>query len=277
LKKLDLVIMDLDGSLLNSQSMISEKDQNTLKKLGDKGVIRAIATGRNYYSAQLVLKNNPEIDYAIISTGLGIIDYHTGEHLLESFLERKDVIYLTKLLLKEKVDFMIHNILPDNHYVTCHDAKAGHPDFQLRWGWYREFACDLDRNLDQLQNASQFVVFFPPNTPRIPQLRHDLPQFKIIRTTSPITGHYDWMEIFPCNVSKGHALQWLCDRHDININNTLCLGNDYNDLDMLRLAGKSYVTENAPEEIKKEFLVTVSNNRDPLTKIVRDYDIWQEN
>ncbi|MDP8220692.1 MAG: HAD-IIB family hydrolase [Candidatus Stygibacter frigidus] len=273
MKKLDLVIMDLDGSLLNSQSMISEKDQNTLKKLGDKGVIRAIATGRNYYSAQLVLKNNPEIDYAIISTGLGIINYHTGECLLESFLERKDVIFLTELLLKEKVDFMIHDTLPDNHYVTCHDAKAEHPDFHLRWGWYREFASNLDMDLSHLQDASQFVVFFPHNTPRIAQLRLLLPQFKIIRTTSPITRHYDWMEIFPCNVSKGHALQWLCDKHHIDIKNTLCLGNDYNDLDMLRLAGKSYVVENVAKDLKKEFRVTVSNDRDPLTEIVRDYDI----
>jgi len=272
--RLDLVIMDLDGSLLNSRSIISEKDQNTLKKLGNKGVIRAIATGRNYYSAQQVIKNNPEIDYAIISTGLGIIDFHSGEYLAEYYLEKEEVVFLTELLLKEKVDFMIHNILPDNHYVTCHDAGTGHPDFQLRWGWYREFASNLNNDLTRLQAASQFVVFFPHNTPRINQLRQQLPQFKIIRTTSPITGHYDWMEIFPCNVSKGHALQWLCGRHYIDLRNTLCLGNDYNDLDMLRLAGKSYVTENAPEDIKNEFLITVSNDQDPLTEIMRDYDIW---
>lgn len=274
MNRLDLVIMDLDGSLLNSRSIISEKDQNTLKKLGNKGVIRAIATGRNYYSAQQVIKNNPEIDYAIISTGLGIIDFHSGEYLAEYYLEKEEVVFLTELLLKEKVDFMIHNILPDNHYVTCHDAGTGHPDFQLRWGWYREFASNLNNDLTRLQAASQFVVFFPHNTPRINQLRQQLPQFKIIRTTSPITGHYDWMEIFPCNVSKGHALQWLCGRHYIDLRNTLCLGNDYNDLDMLRLAGKSYVTENAPEDIKNEFLITVSNDQDPLTEIMRDYDIW---
>ena len=275
--KVKLVITDLDGSLLNSESMISENDQETLRSLGHDDVIRVIATGRNLYSTEMVLKKNPEIDFAIISTGLGIIDFHNHELIKSHHLEQTEVKYLVEFLLAENVDFMVHDILPDNHFVACHDANNCHPDFFLRWSWYKDFASNLDLNLNKLKKASQMIAFFPHNTSRIAEIRRKLPGFHVIRTTSPINGHYDWMEIFPKNVSKGHALLWICDRLNIDISNTLCLGNDYNDLDMLRVAGRSFVTENAPDDIKQEFPVTVSNDEDPLTEIIRSINGKQEN
>jgi Cof subfamily protein (haloacid dehalogenase superfamily) len=275
--ELKLIVTDLDGSLLNNESKISRQDHNTLADLGEAGVVRAIATGRNLYSTRQVLSADTAIDFAIISTGLGIIDFKTNEFLFDNYLEETEVVYLTKFLLAEKVDFMIHNVLPDNHFVNCFDAGTGHPDFMIRWGWYRQFATSLPNDLSKLGRASQFLAFFPHNSPRIPEIQQLLPEYNVIRTTSPISYKYDWLEIFPRNVSKGNALKWLCDRQNIDIGNTLCLGNDYNDLDMLRVAGKSFVTENAPEDLKKEFLVTVSHNDSPLTEIVREYGKKQEN
>ena len=269
-----LLITDLDGSLLNSDSQISAADQQTLTRLGSQNTIRVIATGRNHYSAETVLKQNKDIDYAIISTGIGIIDYKKQEFIKSHYLPQKAVIFLVKFLLKEKVDFMVHNVLPDNHYISCYDAGTGHPDFNLRWKWYRDFASNID--LSKLTDASQLIAFFPHNTPRIAQIRKLLPDFHVIRTTSPINSHYDWMEVFPKDVSKGHALKWLCERLDIDISRTVCLGNDYNDLDMLRLAARSFVTMNAPDDLKAEFPVTVSNNDDPLTEIIRRLDKEQD-
>ncbi len=275
--EIKLVICDLDGSLLNHDHKIGIKDQETLISLGKRKILRVIATGRNLYSTSMVLKNSPLIDIAVISTGLGIIDYQTREFLHSNILKSFHVQALADFLITQKVDFMIHAPLPDNHYIFCYDAGTGHPDFMLRWGWYRNFASDLPSDISYLKDASQFVVFLPKDSLKFDQIRNQLVEFSVVRTTSPITAHYDWMEIFPPDVSKGHALQWLCRKYNFDIANTLCLGNDYNDLDMLRTAGKSFVTENAPEDLKSEFRVTVSNNDDPLTEIVRNYEDCQEN
>ena len=271
-----LLITDLDGSLLNSESMISTRDQQTLENLGKDNIIRVIATGRNSYSAEQVLRNNPAIDYAIISTGVGILDYSSKEFLKTHSLAKEEVQYLVDFLIKEGVNFMIHDVLPDNHFIKCYNAGKGHPDFFLRREWYKKFSSSLDSDMNRLKDSSQLIAFFPKNTPRIAEIREVLSDFHVIRTTSPINGQYDWMEIFPKGVSKGHALEWLCQKLDIIINDTVCLGNDYNDLDMLRIAGKSFVTGNAPDDIKAEFSVTVSNNEDPLTEIIRRLDEEQE-
>lgn len=267
--------MDLDGSLLNSNSKISSADQSTLQELGKRGVIRVIATGRNLFSAERVLGDSNEFDYLVISTGLGILDYQSRRFLKEEHLSQREVEFLIDFMLEERVDFMIHNVLPDNHYVLCHDAATGHPDFRVRRQWYKDFATDFKLS-EPVQSASQFIGFFPHCSPRINELRQILNNFNIVRTTSPITYKHDWMEIFPKNVSKGHALSWLCKDLNINLKNTLCLGNDYNDLDMLKIAGKSYVTLNAPTDLKREFNVTVSNNDSPLTEIVREYEEEQK-
>jgi len=223
-----LVITDLDGSLLNRNHEIGVKDQVTLSSLGKRNILRVIATGRNLYSTSMVLNDTSLIDIAVISTGLGIIDYQTREFLHSSSLQNFQVQALADFLISQKVDFMIHAPLPDNHYIFCYDAGTGHPDFMLRWGWYRNFASDLPRDISYLRDASQFVVFLPKGSPKFDLIRNQLIDFSVVRTTSPITAHYDWMEIFPLNVSKGHALQWLCHKYNFDIENTLCLGNDYN-------------------------------------------------
>jgi Cof subfamily protein (haloacid dehalogenase superfamily) len=266
--QIKLAVMDLDGSLLNSSNHISTQDQNMLAEFGNAGIIRVVATGRNWYSTRKVLNNNPHIDYAIISTGLGIINYENQEFLNTNHLTTKQVRFIAEFLLKENVDFMIHDVLPDNHYVICYDAGNNHPDYLLRWGWYRNFASNFI-DLPNLKPASQFLSFHPHRSPRIDEIKAELIDFHVVRTTSPITRHYDWMEIFPPSVSKGHALRWLCNSLNIDIKDTLCLGNDYNDLDMLNIAGHSFVTANAPEDIKSLYNCTVSNDHSPLSTICR--------
>ena len=70
-----MVVTDLDGTLLNAQGVISEPELLTLKKLGNEGYCRVIATGRSLYSIRKTLAfDQLPVDYLIFSSGSGIID-----------------------------------------------------------------------------------------------------------------------------------------------------------------------------------------------------------
>ena len=75
---LKMVVTDLDGTLLNPQHQISDKDLQSLKLLGDKNIYRVIATGRSPYSLNKVLPADFPIDYLIFSSGSGIINWNTN-------------------------------------------------------------------------------------------------------------------------------------------------------------------------------------------------------
>ena len=76
------------------------------------------------------------------------------------------------------------------------------------------------------------------------------------------------MEVFPNGVSKGHSAEWLCKKLGIEQTQTISIGNDYNDIELLEWTAQSYVVENSPEQLKKRFLITKSNEEDGFAEVV---------
>ena len=70
-----LVVTDLDGTLLDSASRLSDVNRRTLETLGRNGVVRAVATGRSLYSARLVMHEDFPVDYLAFSSGAGIVSW----------------------------------------------------------------------------------------------------------------------------------------------------------------------------------------------------------
>jgi len=153
--KLELVITDLDGTLLNPQHEISELDYRSLQVLGDNKIYRVIATGRSLYSVNKVLPPDFPIDYLIFSSGAGIIDWSSKEILLAQSLESGEVAISAHFLTATKISFMIHKPIPDSHYFVYHQAGDEHPDFQHRITLYEKFAHPLTFNPEDFGAACQ--------------------------------------------------------------------------------------------------------------------------
>ena len=59
-----------------------------------------------------------------------------------------------------------------------------------------------------------------------------------------------YFEMMPKNVTKGKALKTLCDLTNLQINNTIAVGDYYNDVEILQNAGLSVCVDNAPDVVK---------------------------
>jgi hypothetical protein len=70
-------------------------------------------------------------------------------------------------------------------------------------------------------------------------------------------------------VSKGNGVKQICELLNINQNQTFGIGNDYNDIDLLEFTNFSFLTENAPNEIKHLFPNTVSNENDAFAVTIQ--------
>lgn len=273
--KTKIIISDLDGTLLTNQKDVSIVDMKTLYQLGEQGIIRVIATGRNFFSARKSISDKFPIDYLIFSSGAGIYNWKTKELIHSQHLPITEVKEISDILIQNKVDFMIHEMVPENHKFVYHRSNGSNPDFERRIKVYKEFAIKLNQETETYKNASQILAIFPNNINLFKEIESKFNDIKIIRTTSPLDGDSIWMEIFPNTVSKGHGIEWLCKHLNININSSLSVGNDFNDVDMLDLTRNSYVVENAPEELKDRYDICSSNQNNGFTDAVaRHVDIF---
>jgi len=265
----DMVVTDLDGTLLNDDQQAQQKDLYTLNKLGDQNILRVVATGRNLYSALNQLERNFPIDYLIFSSGAGILEWKTQRLIHSEYLPGHQVEAIARKLIDYDIDFMIHEVIPENHKFVYHRGHQHNPDFERRYRLYEKFAEPLDPATENYQHACQILAIPGERTELHEQLIREIPGAKVIRTTSPLDGISMWIEIFPAGVSKGHGVEWLCRHTHTDPAKTLGIGNDYNDLDLLKFTQNSFVVENAPDDLKNLYPSCDSNQHCGFTDAVK--------
>jgi len=273
--QIDMVITDLDGTLFNDNQFAHEKDIQTLHQLKKHNIIRTIATGRNLFSAKKCLPNEFPIDYLIFSSGAGIYDWQKQKLIHSDYLPKNKVKHIAYFLIQHQIDFMIHEMVPDNHKFVYYKSPKENPDFNRRYELYKDFAEPLDLKKEKFQHASQ-VLAIPNENPDFHLFaKEKMNDVKVIRATSPLDGESLWVEIFPKGVSKGYATEWLCRYTRTDPAKTLGIGNDYNDIDLLDFTASSFIVDNAPEELKEHYQACKSNTQcgfsDAIKKIIPSF------
>ncbi|HOF41094.1 MAG TPA: HAD family hydrolase [Candidatus Hydrogenedentes bacterium] len=266
----NLLVCDLDGTLLRRGAPISESTISVMKALRARGDIVAIATGRSLYSGYPVLPQDLPLDYWIFSTGVGILNWTTGDIERSRQLDAGQVDTIIRILTATEVDFMIQAPVPDNHRFAYrrfqNPANVG-TDFERRVAHYKFFSYELAPG-ETLPQASQAIAILPPDLERFQNLCELLADFSVVRATSPFDGHSIWMEIFAPGVNKAEGAAWLAGRQDLGITTTYALGNDYNDLDLLEWADYAMLAAASPPELKQRFPYTQADTEDALAEAV---------
>lgn len=268
----ELIVTDLDGTLLQDNQSISKKDRECLQYLKQKNIYRLIATGRSVFSAKEVLDDDFPIDYLIFSSGAGILNWKTKKLIFSENLIGEKIKTISDILISEKIDFMIHYPIPDNHKFRYYKTNKKNIDFDNRCKLYKDYASTLDIDNLGFEKSCQIIAIFNNNISEFERIKEkissQISHIKIIRATSPLDGKSIWMEIFSEKVSKAEAAKYLCKILNVNPEKTVGIGNDYNDLDLLDWTSQSFIVGNAPEELKNKFKVTETNSNNGFTKAV---------
>ena len=266
-----LFITDFDGTLLRPDGSLAKCDLDALETLARCGVRTAVATGRSLYS----FINSPgvdlPVDYVIFTTGAGVVT-QIGHKLLYQVNIPSGVVARTLEYLKESaLDFMLHHPVGENHKYVYRRVSPENPDFERRIERYREFG----KPLNSMQGsgfgpAAQFLAVVPPDRTHevLSEVKRELPGLSIVRSTSPLDHESTWIEFFHPDVSKSKTAAWLASSLNIDPMDTMAVGNDYNDLDLLEWAAQGFVVENAPEDLKGSFQQVASNNNGGVAEAV---------
>jgi len=269
-----MVVTDLDGTLLQSDQSISPTDKETLERLGNLGVCRVAATGRNLFKVRQVLDENSPFDFVIVSSGAGIIDWKTQKMIRALSIPAATTGEIIHFLIGEKQNFKVSRELPDNHNFGWWESYDC-PEIKRYVEHHKKFGDAVKIDPDKPFISSQMLMFFPRESNQFELFKEKIlmtfPELSVIRTTSPLSPDYTWMEIFPNGVSKAHGIEEICRITGINQNSTLGIGNDFNDLEMLDFTQHSYVVSNAPEELKIKYLISLAHDEDGFSHAVNKH------
>ncbi len=276
IKNIKLVATDLDGTFLKNDKSISTKNLEALRILGEKKIIRAVATGRNLRKVKEVLNNHVPFDFIVYSSGAGVYDWNAQKEIYNCNLQNESVKKLFRFFIAEDLNFHAFFPAPENHRHWYFRGSKVCEEFERYFSFSNAYAYELDINNFPDSPLCQFLVIIPEDAERFSVLKNEIEdqcnEIRVIRTSSPISKGYIWIEVFHQSVSKGNGIKHICEMLEISRESTVGLGNDYNDFDLLEFTRHSFLTENAPLAIKNTYPNIPSNEDDAFayaTQLIR--------
>lgn len=267
-----LVATDLDGTFLRNDRTISAQNIEALTKLGDKKIVRVAATGRNLEKVKQVLNNHTPFDFVVFSSGAGVYNWKEKEHIYSQNIKKESAKILLNHFIKESVNFHAFYPVPENHKHYYFRGEEECEEFERYFNFNQADAEELNRDTLPDSELCQFLVIIKEDESHFNKLKTEIenlcPEIRVIRASSPITKGYIWIEVFHKTVSKGNGVNEICKLTGIEQNETMGIGNDYNDFDLLAFTEHSFLTENSPEEIKKHYPLVPSNEDDAFARSV---------
>lgn len=276
-KKIRLAAIDIDGTLFNNHSQISEKNQSQIRRCTEKGVEIIISTGRPYAGLPAELLSSLGIRYAITANGAGIYALPDKKCIYESCMSAELVCrILPKLQEKEiHLDAFIDGDGYSQHSCAAHIDRLDMPESNRAYiKATRTFTDDLAVYIRENQLAVQkmLVNFYPLADGTLPHREEVKEQLASYPEITFLSGGYHNLEFTKAGTTKGSGLLYLCSHLGISPDETMAIGDTQNDLDILRTAAIGVAMGNAGGEVKKAAdYVTLSNLEDGVAHALEHF------
>lgn len=263
-----LVACDLDGTLLNDNSSVSKENLKAIEKINKSKIIFALVTGRTLFEIPQELLECDDIRYIIYSDGAVAYDKKNSE-IFYKYISTDDALKLYNLL--NKYDTMIE-LYENGHPVTdikklnikSYDYYNIDKNYQPVIEKTRTGVENLEKYIKENSKIEIFNIFFKHLEERDECAKILKNDFDICVTTSMDNN----IEIMAGGVSKGKALERLCNHLRIDSRNVIAAGDSLNDLSMLDYAGTPLSAGNAQQYVKEYTGNTICTNNEHIAKYI---------
>lgn len=240
----NLVVTDLDGTLLNTNHRVDDYTKKVLRDLYTAKVNIVIATGRSFVDAMRV-KEQLELDIPMITTnGASLYDVDNTE-LFRYILDEDVAKKIVNMDYKKYGEDIIINIISDEKWIVNEKISKDH--IINEWTeptWKYEFYPKKEVNT---KGITKFF-FFGEHDELVKLEEYILSNFGD-KVNCAFTLPFCF-EIFSKKATKGNALIELAKLKGYNLDNAIAFGDGFNDVEMLKVVKKGFIMENASEELK---------------------------
>lgn len=269
--KYKLICVDMDGTLLNNKKRVSERTLEAIDKAHEAGAKIVIATGRifvsaNYYGDLIGVKAP-----IIASNGAYVREKDKDVAIYEQGLERDSCEVIIKLLKK-------HQIMPQFYSSDSIYTEA----IKYSALMYAEINKTVPKNRQvNIKIINDWGSFFKEDVQLIKAMAVDVDNKKIeaakkefleLDKFEVVSSMNNSFEVMKKGISKGAAVKKLCDYYGINRSEVICIGDNENDMSMIKFAGLGVAMGNGEEVVKREAdYITLSNEEDGVAHVIEKF------
>ncbi|PLR77092.1 Cof-type HAD-IIB family hydrolase [Bacillus sp. V3-13] len=277
-----LIAVDLDGTLLNKENLVSEKNLESIKYAQSKGIEVVVATGRAHFDVQTIFKDTGVKTWIIGANGATIhqpdgnlfhsVSINKQDTIdILSWLEQEDFYYevfsndaiFTPQNGRELLAIEMDRVLsanPDIDVQVLEDA-AKKQFSQTGFSSITSYKDLVDSNVD-IYNILAFSF-------DLAKLKRGRAKFESLKDLTLVSSADHNFELEHIDASKGIALKILANKLNIHLKDTAAVGDSFNDLSMFKIAGRSAAMGNAHQQIKDVCdEVTLSNAEDGVAHFI---------
>ncbi|MEG1475186.1 MAG: HAD family hydrolase [Longicatena sp.] len=260
--------IDLDGTLLNKEKTVSEKNKQAILACINNGIEVYLISGRPYCFTKYIANLISDKVKTIAANGG---TYEIGNRCIEQPIIKDSIDAIVEALkqtnahafFKGKHEFFTHEPY-DKQFLYDHMNPVFSMDNQV--------LSKVELNWDTLKAEAHDIVkilVYDRDIDALKQLRKQIECIKNIEITDYQAISFD---LTANKVNKGNAIKEVLKENGWNKMNFMAIGDANNDLPMFREASLKVAMQNASQEIKEYCdVVTTACEEDGVAKAIEDY------
>lgn len=269
---MDLIVFDLDGTLLDASSRISPFTRETLALLAERDVLYTVATGRALHAARDLIDGHGFRLPQAFKNGVLIWHPETSSYSRHAHLTNAEIRHVVEAVMDAGVTPFLSTLEPGGVHGIYHTP--------LQTSFERELAEEFGSRGDVvLRPASEM-----PADAEITSISALGPSAAIEFVEALVADEADlvayagpalegqglmWIDIHHVDGSKGGAVEVL--KRELGVSRVVCFGDSDNDLSMFAVAEEAYAPANARADVKAAATAVIGHHdEDGIARFLRD-------
>lgn len=270
--KTKLLFLDLDGTLLDDEKKIPKENTAAIATAIEAGHKVFVCTGRPLSS---VIKLLP--DFGLDQPGCYAITYNGG---LIYDVGKKKAVYQKTIPLDQVAYVFEQAYLYGGIHVQTYTQDAFICEFdtkeslfyQKKTGCDRKVVKDVFAELKGEEPCKVLAIAHGFDRNHLEKFRELMMPWAKDKLDVYFSCK-EYLEFMPLGIDKGHAVRWMADYFGVSIKDTIAVGDEENDLPMIRTAGIGAVMKNASHKMKQygDYTTEKDNNEGGVAEVIQKY------
>ena len=280
-----LIAIDLDGTLLSHKMEITEENLGAIREAQNQGNIVMICSGRAPEDIQQIL-NKYDLSIPLAGSNGSVVQAY-GRVLQSVSMNREDIIETAEKLDKNKFPYRIYT--NSGIYIPADWSERVELAMKQKQIKVEGLSDEIYQKITEQPQKSSLINFFDHYSELFNKEELTIQKFFVltlnassktalasslegistigITSSSPLN-----IEVMDQHGNKGSALKKVAEHYNIPLQDTVAIGDNFNDIPMLEVAGLSVAMGNAEPQVKAVCdVVTHSNDENGVAYAIKNY------
>ena len=241
-----LLVIDIDGTLLNKKGEVAPADVDAITEASRKGIRVALSTGRVVQASLHVIEKLGLDGYHVFFDGALTVNPHTGH---EVFVEPIAPELVEKIVEYNRINKTVTDFYSVSDFFVEEETWAS--EIRRKFFHLKPLVTDFSslHERERIIKATLVVRTEEEKASARKFVKHFEDVLHFSWTTTPAYPGIDFINILSLKVSKGRALKALSTFLDIPLSGIAAIGNGSNDISLLRKAGYGIAMGNSPDDL----------------------------